>query len=264
MSTITTSPEAERAAASIRSAYSDEAPAPWVRNTFDAGDIDAAYAVQLVNTRHWLGMGRRIVGYKIGLTSPSVQKQLGVDQPDFGVLFADMANSDGEQIEVSRLRKPRVEAEVGLMMSRNIERDDLTLAELVSAVEYAVAAIEVVDTRFESWKISLADTIADNASAGRFVIGGKPTRLFDTDLGAATMAMTIGGKVVSEGRGSDCLGNPLSAALWLARTLSKLGTPVQAGHFIMTGALGPMVDVNAGCDVVCDIKGLGSVRCQFV
>jgi 2-keto-4-pentenoate hydratase len=226
----------------------------------------SAYAIQHVNTRTWEAEGRRVVGNKIGLTSFKVQQQLGVDLPDFGALFSDMACADGEVITASRLRRPRIEGEAALVIGRPLTAVDLTLAELMSAVEYVVPAIEIVDTRYESWQITLADTIADNASSGLFVIGGKPVPLHQTDLGGVQMQLSMGDETVSSGSGRDCLGHPLRAALWLARTLAELGSPLQAGHLVMTGALGPMVDladISEGVDVLCEIHGLGSVRCRF-
>jgi 2-keto-4-pentenoate hydratase len=257
----------EAAAASIRRAYASSEPASWAREVIGATDISGAYAIQNANTRHWQAEGRRVVGQKIGLTSLGVQKQLGVAHPDFGVLFADMACSDGEDIAISRLRRPRVEGEAALMIGRDLPQSDLTLAELISAVEYVVPAIEVVDTRFESWKITLADTVADNASSGLFVIGGKPVRLGDVDLAEVRMTLSIDGATVSQGSGRECMGHPLRAALWLARTLALLGTPLKSGQLVMAGALGPMVDLRTqgqSSEVTCQITGLGSVRCRFV
>jgi len=256
----------EGAARSIRAAYSSPTPARWVREVIESSDMASAYAVQHANTRAWEAEGRRVVGHKIGLTSPKVQQQLGVDRPDFGALFSDMACADGEVIWIDRLRRPRMEGEAALVIGRSLTAVDLTLSELMSAVEYVVPAIEIVDTRYESWQITLADTIADNASSGLFVIGGRPVLLHQTDLGAVQMQLSRDGESVSSGSGRDCLGHPLRAALWLARTLAELGSPLQPGHFVLTGALGPMVDladVRAGMDVHCEIQGLGGVRCRF-
>jgi 2-keto-4-pentenoate hydratase len=265
--THTSSGQIAAAAESIRRAYTESHPAQWVRDVIAPTDSAKAYSIQHANTKQWLSEGRRVVGHKIGLTSLKVQRQLGVDRPDFGVLFADMACADGEEIPVSRLRRPRIEAEVALVVGRTLPHPDLTLSELMSAVEYVVPAIEVVDTRYESWKITLADTIADNASSGLFVIGGKPVKLEQTDLASATMTLALGGNLVSEGSGRECMGHPLRAALWLARTLAALGSPLQPGHLVMTGALGPMADLptqSLDSDVECDIFGLGTVRCRFV
>ena len=230
-------------------------------------DVAAAYAVQQVNTSYWLAQGRRLVGRKIGLTSKAVQKQLGVDQPDYGMLYADMGLADGEEVPphltFGRLMQPKVEAEVALVLGGDLESPDLTPAEMISAVDYAVAAIEIVGSRIENWNIRIQDTIADNASSGLFVLGNEPRTLDRLDLRLCGMVMERRGEQISVGAGAACLGHPLNAALWLARTMVSMGAPLKAGDVIMTGALGPMAGVAPGDTVEVRISGLGSVRTSF-
>ena len=234
-----------------------------LRDELPADDVASAYAVQNVNTRHWLKQGRRLIGRKIGLTSKTVQKQLGVDQPDYGMLYADMALYDGEEVPMSRVMQPKLEAEVALILERDLQQQDLSIAELMSAVAYVVPAIEIVGSRIENWSIKILDTIADNASAGLFVLGGEPKKLEGLDLRLCGMVMERRGDQISLGAGVACLGNPLNAALWLARTMAGVGAPLKAGDVIMTGALGPMAQVEAGDVVEVRISGLGSVRAAF-
>jgi 2-keto-4-pentenoate hydratase len=232
-------------------------------------DAAAAYAVQQANTRHWLAQGRRLVGRKIGLTSKAVQKQLGVDQPDYGMLFADMVLADGEEVPLGahlsygRLMQPKVEAEVALVLAKDLDAPDLGPSDLISAVEYALAAIEIVGSRIEKWNIRIQDTIADNASSGLFVLGNEPRKLDGLDLRLCGMVMERRGEQISLGAGAACLGHPLNAALWLARTMASVGAPLKAGDIIMTGALGPMAGVAAGDMIDVRISGLGSVRASF-
>jgi 2-keto-4-pentenoate hydratase len=234
-----------------------------IRDEIAAGGVAAAYAVQQANTDFYLKQGRRLVGRKIGLTSKSVQKQLGVDSPDFGMLYADMALYDGEDVPLGRVLQPKVEAEVALVLERDIDRPGVTLAELVSATAYALPAIEIVGSRIEKWNIKLLDTIADNASSGLFVLGAEPRKLVGLDLRLCGMVMERRGEPESVGAGAACLGNPLNAALWLARTMVELGNPLKAGDVIMSGALGPMVGVAPGDVIDTRINGLGSVRAVF-
>lgn len=229
-----------------------------------AGNLDAAYAVQAENTKQGLVSGRRIVGRKIGLTSEAVQRQLGVDQPDYGTLFADMEAVHQGAIETAKLIRPRVEAEVALVLERELIAPDLTSSELMRAVAYAVPALEIVDSRVADWKISIVDTIADNGSSARFVLGLEPRRLTDIELETCGMVLYRNGVPASTGVGAACLGHPLKSALWLARTMAKAGTPLQGGDVVLTGALGPMCDATAGERYQARIGGFAPVEVRFV
>ncbi len=226
-------------------------------------DVGTAYRVQEINTKRALAAGRRLVGRKIGLTAKVVQTQLGVDQPDYGMLFADMAVADGEEVPHGKLIKPRVEAEVAFVMGRDILTEQPTIADVIRAVEFCLPAIEIVDSRIAEWKIKIVDTIADNASSGLFVLGCDPRPLRKLDLRNCGMVMESKGEPISVGAGAACLGNPLIAVLWLARTMARAGRPLKVGDIVMSGALGPMVPVAWGDVVEARISGLGSVRAAF-
>lgn len=236
-------------------------PVPPVRDQL-AGIADA-YLVQQLNTQRQVRAGSRITGRKIGLTSRSVQQQLGVDQPDFGTLFDSMEVSDGESITGSRLMQAKCEAEVALVLEHDLDREHIVLSDLLAATAYVLPAIEVVGSRIANWNIGILDTIADNASAGLYVLGQRPVKLGDLDLRLAGMVMERQGEPVSFGVGAACLGHPLNAALWLARTLVDMGTPLRAGDVVLSGALGPMVSVSPGDVFEARIQGLGSVRACF-
>ncbi len=253
----------EAAAALLKAAHASGQPIAPLRERLPHTRLDDAYAIQEVNTRAWLAEGRRLVGRKIGLTSRAVQAQLGVDQPDFGMLFADMAVGDGEPVTAGCLIQPKVEAEVALVLGRDLTQGRHTYADLLRATEYALPAIEIVDSRIADWNIQLLDTVADNASSGLFVLGGRPVRLQDVDLTACAMQMQRGGEVVSQGNGRACLGSPLNAAVWLADVMARCGRPLQAGDVVLTGALGPMVAVRSGDHFHVSIEGLGQVSTLF-
>jgi 2-keto-4-pentenoate hydratase len=253
----------QQAADRIWEAHQRGEPCAPVRDLIAATDIESAYAVQKINTDRWLVRGRRAVGRKIGLTSAAVQKQLGVDQPDFGMLYADMCLCDGEEVAPGRVLQPKVEAEIALVLDRSLPHEQNTVADILRATAYALPAIEIVGSRIANWDISLADTIADNASSGLFVLGSRPVKLSEFDVLGCGMVMEKRGEQVSTGAGAACLGNPLRAAVWLADTMARLGSPLQAGDIVLTGALGPMAVARPGDVFEASIEGLGSVRAAF-
>jgi 2-keto-4-pentenoate hydratase len=227
-------------------------------------DIDAAYAVQQINTNRKVASGRRISGRKIGVTSKAVQQQIGVDQPDFGTLFADTEYGDGVDIPARRLIQPRAEAEVALVVGRDLNNAPHGFAEVIRSIEFALPSIEVVDSRIANWQISIVDTVADNASCGLYVVGSRPMSLSSFDIRSIQMRMTINGAEVSTGSGAACLGNPLHAARWLADVLCERNIALKAGDVLMTGALGPMQSIAAGDEVVASFGDLGSVTTRLV
>jgi 2-keto-4-pentenoate hydratase len=229
-----------------------------LRDLLGEADVVSAHAVQRLLTEDSLRRGRRIVGHKIGLTSPAVQRQLGVDQPDSGVLFADMRVASGATVATDTLLQPKVEAEIAFILA-----EDLSDSRIRAAAGVAIAAIEIVDSRVRDWSIRIADTIADNGSSALFVLGSAATAAADLDFASRTMQLTQDGVVVSTGRGSDCLGSPLNALRWLARTARDNGSPLRAGHIVLSGALGPMVPVRPGSEYAAQIDTIGSVEVSF-
>lgn len=234
-----------------------------LRERYPTLDASSAYAIQLQNHAIRLQEGRRRMGCKIGLTARSVQKQLGVDQPDFGVLFDDMGYGDSEPVPFQTLHQPKVEAEIAFVLGRDLSMENPGHVDVIKAIEYALPAVEIVGSRIADWNIRFVDTVADNASSGAYVLGSSPRRLSDFDLRLCGMSIHRQGEPVSVGAGAACLGNPLNAVVWLARTMARLGTPLQAGDLVLSGALGPMVPVRIGDVFDVRINGLGNVRAVF-
>ncbi len=252
----------EELAARLRDAYV-QGCVPPLRDGLDPQDAERAYRVQDINTRYWQARGRRIVGRKIGLTARAVQAQLGVSQPDFGVLFDDMQIPDGGVLPLGKALQPKVEAEIALVLGRDLAHKAVTTDDIVAATASAVAAIEIVDSRIAEWKITFADTVADNGSSAFFVLGSEPRPLDGLDLYSCGMVMEVNGEIVSLGAGAACLGHPLKAAAWLASTLAHKGVSLKSGDIILTGALGPMVALQPGSRVRVQIGGVGSCAVQF-
>lgn len=227
------------------------------------GDATTAYAIQQANAEFEQQCGHRIVGRKIGLTSRTVQQQLGVDQPDYGVLFDNMIVENGASIVLDRVLQPKVEAEVALVLARDILVERPSIVDVMYATAFVLPAIEVVGSRIANWDIGLVDTIADNASSGLIVLGSSPRKLEGLELRACGMVIERRRECVSSGTGAACLGSPLVAAAWLARKMVEIGTPLRAGEILMTGALGPMVSVADGDIFDASISGLGAVCANF-
>jgi 2-keto-4-pentenoate hydratase len=253
----------EQAAVALRDAERTHEYIAPLRDTYAQLTIEDAYAIQRFNTDRRVETGRRIVGCKIGLTSVAVQKQLGVDRPDFGMLFDDMGYGDGEPIPASILTQPKIEAEVAFVIGRDIRMPNPGQIDVLNAIDYALLALEIVGSRIASWNIGIADTIADNASSSAYVLGNIPRKLSEFDPRMCGMVMERRGEPVSIGAGAACLGHPINAVVWLARTMSELGMPLKAGDLVLSGALGPMVAVTPGDIFEARINGLGSVRAVF-
>lgn len=237
----------EAVAARLRRARCAGAPIPPIRSLLPKSDITAAYAVQQCNTRRRLAQGKRLVGRKIGLTSKAVQAQLGVDQPDFGTLFDDMAHyGDDVTLPLRGLIAPRIEAEFAFILGADITERRLERDALAAAVEGVAASAEIVDSAIAGWDIDIVDTVADNASAGAFALGTAQPYSAALVLPARTMRLWREGVVVSEGNGAATLGDPLNALAWLADMAVEVGAPLRAGEVILSGALGPMQAFAAG------------------
>jgi 2-keto-4-pentenoate hydratase len=258
----------ETIARSLWEAAATRRPIPPVRAAAaQAGlpvDAEQAYVIQRINRDRRLRGGDRVVGRKIGLTAKAVQAQLGVDVPDFGDLWASTSYGDGDEIPIGALIQPKVEAEVALVLGRDLDEVDATVADVIRGTEFALAALEIVDSRIAHWQIGLFDTIADNASAAAFVLAGDPARLDGIKLRDARMSLLRNDAPASEGVGHACLGHPLNAAAWLARALARAGQPLRAGDIVLTGALGPMVPAQAGDRFEATIDGLGRIAVRFV
>lgn len=261
---MTTPSNIEQAAAALFRARLERKPIARVSETYGIAGLDDAYAVAECVTQQRLGRGRRVVGMKVGLTSKSVQQQLGVDQPDFGRLFDDMEILNGDTVPFSRLLQPKVEAEVAFTVARDLPGKAPTYGEFLACLGHALPAIEIVDSAIAEWKITLVDTVADNASSGLYVLGDQPVAVGDLSLGALGAELRKNGQSVSVGAGAACLGHPLRAAYWLARTMAERGQGLMQGQVILSGALGPMVPVAAGDLVQASLGALGDVSFRMV
>ncbi len=225
--------------------------------------IKEAYYIQLENIQKKVLQGQKIVGKKIGLTSLAMQKLLGVDEPDYGHLLDTMVIENGGRISIKQVLQPKVEAEIAFILKKELRGPNLTALDVLQATEYVVPALEIVDSRVKDWKIKLADTVADNASSGFYVLGGKPTKVSDIDLELIGMAFSKNGELVNTGVGAAALGNPANCVAWLANKLSEFDIPLLAGEVILSGALSVAVEARSGDSFTARFAHIGQVCVHF-
>lgn len=251
------------AAERLKAAEINKDPCAPIRDLIALDDEASAYAIQNMATERKLQSGRRLVGRKIGLTNPAVQQQLGVNQPDFGMLFDDMQREESDIIAYDDVMQPKIEAEIAFILSSPLTKAHHTADDIIKATRSVVAAFEIVGSRIAKWDIKFVDTVADNASSGLFVLGSVHKAIHEIDLTQCAMRMTRSGEEVSKGSGTACMGNPINAAIWLADKMVQMGRPLGAGDIILSGALGPMVAVQPGDRFEASVEGLGQVKAAF-
>jgi 2-keto-4-pentenoate hydratase len=234
-----------------------------ITETYPEIDIDTAYKIQLGLIQLKDADGKKIVGKKIGLTSKAMQKMLNVDQPDYGHIFDNMVLQDGVVFRIAELIQPKIEPEIAFILDREIKGPGVTPMQVLAATRFVVPALEIIDSRIEGWKIKLCDTIADNASSARVVLGSSPKRVDERDLKLVGMILEKNGDIVQTGTGGAVLGHPAVAVAWLANAVGQFGVSLNAGDIIMPGALCGAVDVGAGDLLQASFDGLGTVSVRF-
>jgi 2-keto-4-pentenoate hydratase len=250
-------------AAELLAAYGAGPTLAPLTSTYDGLTLDDAYAIQLIQVRHWLAAGAAVIGYKVGLTSAAMQQQMGVYEPDFGHLLTGMLYPADAPVPVARFRQPRAEPEIALILADDLHGPHLSVADVMTATAYALPAIEIIDSRISDWQIGLVDTVADNASSGGLVLGQSPVPASARDLSLAGCVFRRNGRIVGTGAGAAVLGSPWHAATWLANTLTARGVELAAGSIILTGSITAAVPVAAGDAATVTIDGLGSVTAVF-
>ena len=226
-------------------------------------DVVDAYEIQLINIRQRIAGGAVVVGHKVGLSSEAMQKMMGVDEPDYGHLLADMEVFEDVPVEAGKYLFPRVEVEVGVLLAEDLPGAGCTEDDVLAATAAYAPSIELIDTRISDWKIALCDTIADNASSAGFVLGQQRVSPKDIDITAIDAVLTRNGEVVAEGRSDAVLGNPVTAVAWLARKVDSFGVRLRAGDIVLPGSCTRAIDARPGDEFVADFTGLGSVRLSF-
>ncbi|MFE2249745.1 2-keto-4-pentenoate hydratase [Streptomyces lavendulae] len=250
------------AAALLRAAERERVPVRPLTELFAGIDAEDAYGIQLINIERSLADGARVTGHKVGLSSPVMQAMMGVDEPDYGHLLDTMELRPDAPVPAAAYCAPRIEVEVGFVLGADLPGEGCSGADVLAATERVVPALELIDSRIADWRITIADTIADNASSAGYVIGeGRDPR--ELDLRAIEARLTTGSEVLAAGRSDAVLGDPVRAVAWLARTVARFGVPLRKGHLILPGSCTRAVDVTAGRTYTADFTGLGPVSLSF-
>ncbi|MEU3271583.1 2-keto-4-pentenoate hydratase [Saccharomonospora sp. NPDC006951] len=250
-------------AAQLGRAYETGKPIAPIIEDHPGATVTDAYRVQQEQVREWTGRGEVVKGHKVGLSSAAMQEQMGVDQPDYGHLLSGMFHLEQQPIPAGRFLQPRIEPEIAFVLGRRLSGPGVTAADAVRAVDFVLPALEIVDSRIQDWKISIVDTIADNASSGGVVLGSKPTALSAADLRTIGCTLHRDGSVVATGAGGAVLGSPLNALVWLANTVGPLGIDLEPGHVVLPGSMTRAFPVSHGETFVANMGELGSVTAVF-
>jgi 2-keto-4-pentenoate hydratase len=251
------------AAEQLLAAYRTKQPVEPLVEKYPGLTLEDSYAIQQLQIQAFVASGRRIAGHKVGLTSAVMQRQMGVDQPDYGHLMDDFFHLENMPIPTGDFLQPRVEPEVAFVLKRDLRGPGVTVASAVAAIDFVLPALELIDSRIRDWKIGLLDTIADNASSGGLILGSTPHAVDAVDLRLSGCVLYRNGAVVGTGAGGAVLGSPITSLVWLANTLGARGVTLEAGHVILPGSITASVPVAPGDTFTATFAGLGSVTARF-
>ena len=227
-------------------------------------DWDDAYAIQAAILARKLARGEKLAGLKCGLTSHAKMKQMGVEVPCFGFVSDYMSCAEGSDIDTARLIHPKVEAEICIVTKAPLRGPGCHVGAVMAAIDFVVPGVEIIDSRYRDFKFDLKSVIADNTSAARFVVGGRPRNVEELDLRTLGVVMEKNGRIVAMAAGAAVLGHPAAAVAMLANHLGARGQEIPAGSFIMTGGVTEAIAVQAGDQVAVRFQDLGSVAMRFV
>ncbi len=253
----------EDVASALREAEASRKPIAPLASRWPEIDVADAYEIQRANIEHRLRGGATVRGHKVGLSSRAMQEMMGVREPDYGHLLDDMFVFEGARVPCTDLIQPRVEIEVAFVLGAPLPKRGCNAADVIRATEFILPAIEIIDSRIADWQIGITDTIADNASSARVVLGGNPVRLEDVDVRSIGAALSCNGNIVETGTAAAVLGNPVTSVAWLAETIGRFDVSIEAGHVVLPGSCTRAVPVTAGDSVRADFDRLGPVEVAF-
>lgn len=225
--------------------------------------VEDAYQIQLKLMEMKTAEGKTVIGKKVGLTSDAMQKMLKVNEPDYGHLFDDMQVQNCGTVDVSTMVSPKVEAEIGFVLEEDLKGPNVTYLDVMMAAKYVVPTLEIIDSRIEDWNIKLIDTVADNGSSAKVVVGDTKKELHQVDLRTANMSLVKNNDIIATGAGAAALGHPAEAIAWLANKLWEYDITLKKGELILPGALAGAVAVASGDTIEANFGALGSAIVHF-
>lgn len=251
------------AAALLAEAAATRTPIEPLTGRWPQLTVADAYRIARTNVDEQLAGGAIVKGHKVGLSSKAMQRQLGVDQPDYGTLLDGMFVAEGDAVDVQRFLQPRVEVEVAIVLGRPLHGPGVTVADVCRATEMLLPSLEIVDSRIADWRCQLVDTVADNASSGAVVLAGRPRRPADIDIRAVGARLYRNGELCETGAAGAVLGNPYVAVAWLANVLATHEVSLEEGHVVLPGSCTRMIEGRPGDVVWAELDGFGTVACTF-
>jgi 2-keto-4-pentenoate hydratase len=254
----------EDVASALRTARTSSKPIDAPTKTWPGLNADDAFKIQQLNSTHAIQNGDRLVGYKLGNIAKVMQSAFGLDHPDYGFLHSSLFVYEGTSIRREQFIKPFVELEVGFVLKAPLKGPNVTVADVISAIDYAVPAIEIIDSRVKEWAIDLPDTLADNGSTGAVIVGGMPRRLADLTLSNMRGVLKFNGQEVMAGNTKNVLGNPISAVAWLVNRLAEYEIEFLPGQFILPGSCLEAVPMEDKGVWECTFDGWGTVEFEVV
>ncbi|MDF2903690.1 MAG: 2-oxopent-4-enoate hydratase [Bacillus sp. (in: firmicutes)] len=263
METVATDKFCEEIANQLLEAEVSMKPIAPLTETYPTISVQQAYQIQLLQIQQKVDQGARIIGKKIGLTSKAMQEMVGVNEPDYGHLLDTMSHVDGEIIDIDQFIEPKIEVEIAFILSKDLKGPGVSITNVIDATDYIVPAFEVIDSRIKDWKIKFEDTVADNGSSAKVVLGGIPTKIDQVDLRHIGMVVDVNGAQIATGAGAAVLGNPLKAVAWLANKLGEYDISLKAGEVILSGAITAAVPIRSGDIFNAHFAHIGSVSVGF-
>ncbi len=237
---------------------------PRITARYPDATVEDSYAIQGVWRDSQIAAGRRLVGRKIGLTSKAMQQATGISEPDYGVMFDDTVYRSGAEIPVERFSNVRIEVELAFVLKTPLEGPDCTLDDALAAIDYAVPALEVLNSHIELEGRTIVDTISDNAAYGAMVLGDVHLRPDEIDLRWVPGVLSKNGEIEETGVAAGVLGHPATGVAWLANKFHQHGARLEAGEIILAGSFTRPMWVERGDEVLCDYREMGTIACRFV